>query len=234
MIVVCGCSFSSRTKWSPGTHWSDLLETHMSVEITNLALRGASQGHIRLQLETALGLSPKWVIVNATKHTRLEMPIFDIKTDKKRYELSDFNNETNKNRMTACSLGQLATGEWNEGRLEEAQRQAVNEYMMHLYDPVWKKQMDSWLLNGGLRELRDTGIKVICDDSYFMEDTLLADRQRVPGVHYVDKEYSYHYLLNSPYKLDKDSDPGYHVNAEAQKMLAEYYASLIADVDNNT
>ena len=198
----------------------------------SLASGGVSQAHIRLQVETAIQLLPRWVIINATKPPRIEIPIMDRTKEKSRYTLFDFDNDTQKHRMTAYTLTQLAEGRWRRGTLVDNQKQAIQQYILHLYDGVWKKQVDGWLLNSGLYELKSKNINVLCDDYLLMGDDAIDSRGRIEGIHYVDEEYSVN-RLNMIYKLPEELDPGYHLSENAQNMLAEYYTYKILDLDKS-
>lgn len=69
-VVVCGDSFFAHDLDKPNTHWSELI----NYDVTNLAIAGASNHNIRLQIEYALhDLKPDLIIFNDTSSGRVDV-----------------------------------------------------------------------------------------------------------------------------------------------------------------
>jgi hypothetical protein len=72
-ILVCGDSYSVIDPDFPGLHWSEkILNFSPDFELFNLAMGGASNAMITLQLLQGLNLSPDFVILSFTSDYRYE------------------------------------------------------------------------------------------------------------------------------------------------------------------
>jgi hypothetical protein len=72
-VLICGDSFCTTDPDYPGVHWSEILLNHSpDVEVVNLAMGGASNFLILLQLQQGLRLDPDFVILSFTDYSRIE------------------------------------------------------------------------------------------------------------------------------------------------------------------
>lgn len=232
-IAVCGDSFSSIAEKNPGGHWSEILEKLLDVKVVNFAMRGASNLHIRLQIEMAVRAKVDFVIINATYADRIEMPTPDrINGATKRFSFFDFKTDKKYSRSPMVSVPLRTLLKNNHNLISKNQQVAVEHYFLEMYDITWKTQVDQWALNSGLWELIDNQI-------VFFYDPWLLDKKMDSNVESLDtmpnwlKEKYYTPLENSIFSLHhthllkQENDPGYHLNSEAQIIIAKYYANKI-------
>lgn len=72
-LVVCGCSWSSRDRNSPGVEFGQLLANKYNFNYHNIAVVSASNFVIRLQIDYAIkNLNPDLIIINWTSPARIE------------------------------------------------------------------------------------------------------------------------------------------------------------------
>lgn len=233
-IAVCGCSFSAVGQSSPGTHWSEILKKDYGFEVYNYALGASSNSYIRLQMEAALEINPDWVIINATTASRIEFPVRKANDEVTRYCLEDFKISEGDKAIMTFPLPLLLSKRWRYGDCPENKVKAIEQYTMELYSNSWKRQVDQWLLNGGLKESHDRNIKFSYDpwllDKGTKHEKVCTSYDTMPDwfkkMYYIEYENSYLCLFQN-YMLPSDQDPGYHLNDQAQRILADFYADRI-------
>lgn len=233
-IAVCGCSFSAKSELSPGTHWSELLEKKLDCKIFNYAVGGSSNNYIRLQMESALSISPDFIIVNSTTASRIDFPLDSSKNNIKKYNIFNFKTKTDRNAMSSFTLTGLAAGKWRYGSCPQDKKIAAEHFVMHLFDFAWKRQTDQWIITAGLKEFHDRNIKFLYDP-WLLDLGVDQDNYSTDGMldwfkekYYINFENSFLSFFNN-YKLAESEDPGYHLNDQAQNLIADWYANYIRD-----
>ena len=257
-LVVCGDSFSAVSKTLPGTHYSEVLANELGWELLNYARRGCSNGGVRLQIQEAINQQADFVIIVPTGWDRTEMPVRDNfydgpETFAKKYGnfLQDFLQDSSKsaydpdkgigninytkedNNMifeTIFSLADEPEHEYRKGALSNEKVEAVKQYISHIYDSSWKRQLDKWIISDGICQLHGANIPFSIE-----RGMLYKDRQdildSVPA--FIPPENIRHdnelvgtgtYL--HPLK-DVTKDPGYHSEPEGQVWIANLYKGII-------
>jgi hypothetical protein len=237
-IAVCGCSFSATVDGEyAGTHWSELVAEDSGAELINLARQGISNSVIRLQIAEAIRHKPDWVFVNATTTDRLE-----IATDKRHLSnprlgynpalgLSNFNYDKS---APSCMISEtlFTMIDWDlhpyRGKsLDGDTRIAVENYSAFIYDLHWRLQVDNWIINSGLWDLHERGIKFIYNQTILNE---IAEMHMLPDWfaerYFVGFELD---LLSLMRKHANDFDPGYHTTPETQRWMADRYLQMMKD-----
>jgi hypothetical protein len=212
-LAVCGCSFSATVSSVPGTHWSEILAEHLGAELINLAQRGCSNRVIRLQIDEAIKSSPDLVIVSATIADRIEWPTSSAARPR---TLKDMQYGNNNHNMRSTSISSVVNSTGHP--VTEERKQAVEQYLLHLYDTAWQDQIDNWVLTSGLWTMVDMGIN-------FLYNPWFINSKATMPKHLVDRHYlPYRFRFNDyyhEYKLTGLDDPGYHISAEGQCAFAE-------------
>jgi hypothetical protein len=227
---------------TPGLHFSEIVSNDIGYNLYNIARGGMSNGGIIAQLEFALGFNPDLIIYNSTSPDRIEFPTKDnlgIKLDAshisypyKSSTSSSLKFLNNDNRMISDTLSGI--GFWFEGDFITDlygndcvdivdKRNAVKNYIEHLYCPQWKLQTDTLLFYAISHKIFSRRIKFI-----FMADTLGC----IPEIKWLEEKnigYSYQRLVHTrnahmgeEFGHECFNDPGYHTTPETQKEIAEY------------
>ena len=241
-LFVCGDSWMSSSPETPGSHFSEIISKDLGYDLYNIARGGMSNGGIIAQLEFALSFNPNLIIYNSTSPDRMEFPTKDnsgIKLDAShvsyRYKSStssDLKFFNNDNRLISDTL--LGIGTWFDDAFITSlygkdcsdiidKRNAVKQYIEHLYCPQWKIQMDTLLFYAISHKISSSRVKFI-----FMADALGC----IPEIEWLEEKnigYSFEKLVHvrnlhieKEFGLDNFKDPGYHTTEETQKEIAEF------------
>ena len=76
-ILVCGCSYFTQDTKYPSTHFSELLAKKLNAQLVPLAVAGASNFIIRLQIQESLTIKPDLVILGFTSPERMEFKLYE-------------------------------------------------------------------------------------------------------------------------------------------------------------
>ena len=128
---------------------------------------------------------------------------------------------------------------------------STKSYSAFLYDSLWKMQCDNWVINSGLWTLHDHHIKFIYNPwminmiypAMNTQGTIqMDDNDRGHGVAvnyhdmpnwFVEKYFVplslYFREIARKNPIVNDEDPGYHINIEGQKFIADEYLKLIKE-----
>lgn len=106
---------------------------------------------------------------------------------------------------------------------------ALQQYINHLYDSDWKKQLDEWIITEGVLRMFHQGIPFVISPVLLWPwdpDNPRLWRESFPSVlpdHYI--------MLNEPESVlpisgrypFEGQDPGYHMSAQGQQVVAQNY-----------
>lgn len=131
---------------------------------------------------------------------------------------------------TIFSLAENYEHEYRSGRLNTDAQKAMKQYINHLYDSAWKQQMDQWIIIQGVTKLYDSGIPFSIEKGMLWntQEEFERDIPKLLPPHSVRQgnetvaEGCHRFPLQ-----DKDKDPGYHSEPEAQVWLADLYRNII-------
>jgi len=207
----------------------------MGFKVISLA-RGASTNFlIRLQIEEIIKYEPDLVIVGTTSMDRIEVPIPTVLGDdpynRVNYEklfIGDINHYDHRDMSTdligkhdpkliSQSLSTLVNREVvapSKDLLNETQLRAIEDYFMFLYDPNYKRMIDSFTIADGLRLLEKNNIKYYVLNHMLEESVLeFAGDKLIPP---------YSDLMPQNYWFPERS-PKYpfHTNEEEQDTLCD-------------
>ena len=209
-----------------------------------------------MELQEAIKQQANFVIIVPTNWDRTELPVRDNFYNDPTTLLQDFlqdskdsaydpakgidniNYTKENNSMifeTIFSLVEEPEHEYRKGALSKEKIEAVKQYINHIYDSSWKKQMDKWILSDGVCQLHSNNIPfsiergMLWDDRQDVEHTLPS---------YIPKKYIRHdnELIGTGTNLyplkdlnDVSKDPGYHSEPEGQVWIANLYKGIIKD-----
>ena len=233
-LVVCGCSFSAKSP-KPDfirTHWSEILAEKLNAKLINLAVGGATNNFIRLQLETAKDLKPDFIIINATTPNRLELrnleykkSIFAKKIKNYSYKNCYWNSFTGKGNLIGLPITTILDKKTNIP-ITEKQVRIVDDYLNDIYDEVWKTQLDRYVLTSGIYELYYNNYNFLFNQ-YLLDSDFVIDKN-IKEKHFVEDDLDFN-LIEERFRIARDKDPGYHTAPEGQQVIAEKYYTAITN-----
>lgn len=225
-IAVCGDSFCSADVNRPGSHFSELLQTH-GHQVTNLSRGGMSNVGIAFQIREAVIMGAELIIFAKTESR------FTIPTGK-----ADFDLELGLKNFCypyACDLssrlpcvGGVDAALWDDNldtilaprsdapdalRLTSAQMDALQKYVAYLHEPGLQSVLDDWILGFWKYRLQELGIG-------FIELSATGTGRAM-----------YQYVEDHP---DLVRQAVYHTDIETQQVVANELLSCISDARSST
>lgn len=153
-VVVCGDSWMCLDCEHPGTHFSELLGSRY--QVTNLARAGVSNVEIAFQLKRAVELAPDYVLLGTTNSDRIEMPIADTDNIKETLRLEHFRPGNNRSYLSlninSTGYGEIAP------YMTEPRLNALKQYLLYIHDYKLKREVDNWIIEHWLTQLRNNKI----------------------------------------------------------------------------
>lgn len=224
-LYVCGDSFLTPSALFPDTHFTEIISKNIGYELKVLAHGGMSNNGICLQIETAIKNNASFVIASPTYYDRTEIPIVDKSF---KYDASDlfyygstysnYDSKVDHALFSDSIISLLSDG--NRERFEKIKGmtekiQTLKEYLINLYNPVWKQQQDNWALYSAFHKLHISNIPYI----------MVLDRMNIAAeFNWVTEKtntlpYSdiAHFINDGTMKVD----PGYHTSPNDQIYIAE-------------
>ena len=221
-LYVCGDSFLTPSALYPNTHFTEIISEKLGYELKVLAHGGMSNNGICLQIEAAIQNSASFVILSPTYYDRIDIPIADKKTP---YNITDvfypgssyinFLDNSNKLLISGMSNYESYYDDSPIKRVKGIKEKSkqVKDYIINLYNPIWKQQQDIWALYAALHKLHKSNIPyiVVLDrNNVTIEFSWLTEKTNT--LPYRDIEH----LVNN-----MKIDPGYHTSPEDQIYIAE-------------
>lgn len=269
--MVCGCSYSapSNRPQYKGSAWGELLAKKLKWDVEILARQGCSNGAIRIQIDEVIRQKPTFAIIIPTFYDRIEIPVkqtkFDFnnntiwqklqlflrttnKDDSIGYDfnagLDNINYSNNNYRMVSEMIYSLANNmpnHYRKNELDTSTQNAIKEYVNNIYDPLWKQQIDRWIIRDGLVQLKYANIpflvvpgtklwetaKILNEDlnTVLDEKYLWLDDTTTPVA--IQETHRFHPNVEK-HEIDwANKDPGYHTSVVGQAVLANKYYEVI-------
>ena len=148
-------------------HFLDFYVDSKKFDYRNLAMAGASNFVIRVQIDQAIALKPDYVVVAATEAGRFEIPLTEFKYeqlvrnfDQRETEwmmIDDQLGKVDKNYLTSTSaiyFAKLLT-------LENTKENAIKQYLTELHNYNLAKTKDYYILQSGLDLLEKNNIPYV-------------------------------------------------------------------------
>jgi hypothetical protein len=174
-LVICGDSYFTPDVRYPGTHFSEHLTKHFNV--INLARAGMSNIGICFQMNQAINFNPAYMVVMRTSPGRLEIPVGKLgpNVSLKDIRYCDQVSATVGNPHVGDENSPLisdvietlihdncwTSGDKGKYNLTAEQKNAVKQYLLHLYDDELKFMIDDWSFSYWVYVAREKGIKVL-------------------------------------------------------------------------
>ncbi len=177
----------------------------------------------------------------------LQPSVFAQTDDNKSYDknvgLDNINYGKNHSRMIVETMHSLSAN-WghpyrpNQAVPEEIKK-ALEMYINYLYDGMWKKQMDEWIIRDGLVQLQVNNIPFLVNPGFSMWDGVNEMKEAlhnvIPEKHMLDDEEinPYRVFCNhppegaTPENPYGPNDPGYHTNQYGQEFIANGFYDII-------
>ena len=231
LLVVCGSSWSaiSTIPGFEGTHWSELLAKKLNAELINLAIGGASNIKIRIQLNAAKKIKPNFILFNADDAARIEIKNLNNSNLKniKRYNIENFAGyKSSSNHLISTSPAIISQKTKFNELITSEQRQAIYDYYNYIYDDVWKKQIDQYIMNSGILDLHIQNFNFLFNPYLLGDDFELP--QSIIEKYFVNKDLNFK-NIHKLYPIIDGNDPGYHTVLEGQQVISEKYYTAITN-----
>jgi hypothetical protein len=230
-LVVCGSSWScvSKIVRFEGTHWSELLAKKCNASLINLAIGGATNANIRLQLDTAKKLKPDFIFFNADDAARIDVKNYNsniLEKNIKKYNTKNFTEQkSSTNNLISITTATIESSFKNK-KISENQKQAIIDYFIHIYDDNWKNQVDQYIINSGIYELYDQKFNFLFNPYLLSDDFDLP--KFIKEKHFVNEDLNFNKIRKLYHFID-GNDPGYHTTPEGQQVIAEKYYTAITN-----
>jgi len=243
-LGICGDSFMSPPTFDVdgyGKHFSQKLSKRMGCELIPLSRGAATNFHIRLQIEEIIKFNPDVVIVGTTSVDRLDLPLeWYLNSDPnnrinyKKIELKDISyighkdlsSEIIKNphpTTISQSISTLINKEVKapgKDLLSEVQIDTVERYFQYLYDPNYKRMIDSFMIADGIRKLIQNNIRFYVLN-HMLDQTILDF-----GGSSVIPPYS-DLIPQNYYSKEENAKYPFHTNEDEQDILADKWFEKI-------
>ena len=201
-LGVCGDSWFAASQDLPrpdcedadGRHFSEIMAKRLGYNLFTLAKSACSNSAIRLQISEMVKRKVDFIIVGTTTANRIEYPMtdsdssFDINNGVYNLHysgapcLSAVNGKPQQEVMYTDTLNNIFGSQHNSALVRsEAQRQAIKQYFMHMFDYAYREQQDAWIIASGIQEIRSSGIPYLLlshhepPTDYFQADTLACE-----------------------------------------------------------
>jgi hypothetical protein len=212
-LVICGDSWFSTDNRYYGQSFGEVLATRHNLQLESLARSGCSNFTISLQVDKAIEMNPDFIIVGCTDWARVELPIdqqsnllkdflshikwpiksqevvayrksrglLNIKYSHSQYELSAQYSQPAEETIISESINNLI---WhNRYNLSDETIQALEQYILHIYDSGVKQQMDCWIMSEAARRLLNSGIP------FLIYTEPLFNHDFIENIDWLDKKY---------------------------------------------
>ena len=251
-FAVCGDSFAAALTEKPvagqiwhenegleGTHYSEILCNRLGYTPLHLARGAMSNGGIRLQVETAIEQNVDFIYAITTGSDRLEFrgagadnqPFNWRKASTEitysyHGDVSCLSPDLGNNTIHSETINNILENTYtdpNAPTLE--QKDALQQYFVHLHEPDLKHRQDSWIFSSLVTLLRRSNIPFLLVDvsnfCLYPDIEVDYDNRVVNG--------SKVHQLNPRHYLDDHSGPTarYHTSPETQTRIAWYTEEYI-------
>ena len=248
-LFVCGDSWMSPTIKYPKTHFSEKFAEKIGYELISYAHSGMSNGGIAIQIDTAIQQKADLILFNSTGFDRIE---FFKDSDLKKPEPLNLSNlnvsdllyydscalstvQKRKNDNTTLisdSLNTLISIFDNKMKTEltelapdlERKLKIIKQYVLELYHPSWKLQLDRMTMYAIANKLHFSGIPYIyCFDPIGAICTGSNHSNHFKWSWVEPKNYICIDRVNTLIEKSEMTgfDPGYHTSFETQIGLSD-------------
>lgn len=183
-IAVCGDSWFTDDHNYPGTSFTEILSIKNNWDMISLARAGASNFAICLQIDKAIEIDCDAVVIATTTVDRIEIPDpldvaglharfaeeENIDWNEGVYQKSNsianilyklHNDSSTKHdffnsnwTLMSDTIGNFLLGERYKDYIDSEVLDSLKHYLTNLYDPAYKRQIDTWILSDACRRLK--------------------------------------------------------------------------------
>jgi hypothetical protein len=146
------------------------------------------------------------------------------------------NNNYNMICETIFTLAENHEHPYRSGRIDKNTQTAIRHYIDCVYDSAWKKQQDEWIITEGILQLFLDQIPFIVSPVLLWPfDVANIDQwsnifPKIIPSHYVMQDSQESVLAVSGSYPFKGEDPGYHMSAQGQEVVANnWYQRITQD-----
>jgi hypothetical protein len=160
-VYICGASDCSSDPNFLGQSWHEKMEKKLpsNYKVHNLAVPGASNFLIRLQIDRALELGAHAILINFTSSVRTEIL---LNQNKDQRPLLDrfYKYQGDVDSATLLSISRVQAR--NDLFLSAEQQQLLERYQLEFFDLDCAVQKNYYLIHGALTELTDQSTSKFC------------------------------------------------------------------------
>lgn len=216
-LTICGDSWFSTDRNYPGQSFGEILSKKHNLHLESLARSGCSNFTIALQVDKAIELKSDFIIVGCTDWARIELPLvqqygllknflnwskwptksqeialynkdkglLNIKYSDCIHEISAQYSRPDDETIISESINNLVWS--NRHDLDTTILQALEQYILHIYDSGVKQQTDCWIISDAARRLVESGIPFLI----YIEP--LFNHDFIQNIEWLDKKYQVMY-----------------------------------------
>ncbi|MGA1379885.1 MAG: hypothetical protein ACO3Z2_08050, partial [Chitinophagaceae bacterium] len=195
ILGVCGDSYLAATQDLPhridcrgsgGKHFTELLAKKLGYDYYTMARGACSNTAIRLQIDDMINNKCDFVIIGTTWPSRLE---YYLNEDKFNYsmgiyninysyhpDISSLNKKFDENAST-ISETIINVLDGSGPCKDEAQKESLKNYLVHIYHDSIKTLQDAWIIANGITELENAKIPFLILVQECLADTLVKKYQ---------------------------------------------------------
>lgn len=240
-VFICGASDCTQDSKYLGQSWHEKLAQQLSAtyEIHNLAVPGASNFLIRLQIDRAVESGAQAIIIHFTSSVRTEITI-NHRQDP-RPLLDRFYRHPGDNAATMLSLSRIQAR--HDLCLSKIQQQLLEQYQLEFFDLDCAVQKNYYLIHGALSELSNQNNIKFCfslggfEHPDFMTDPRSTYRDSLFKFQsWQSKENLWNYLTDwhtTKHNVVRPSTTGpqFHIiDPVITKKIADYYQHWVESI----
>lgn len=245
-LAICGGSYFTTDSHYPGQSFGEILATKHNLQLESLARSGCSNFTIALQIDKAIELNPEFIIVGCTDWARIELPIvhqgnllknflnwagwpsksqeiavydkikglLNIKYSDSVHELSSQYSQPAEETIISESINNMLWS--NRYNLDASTLQAIEQYILHIYDSGVKQQTDCWIISDAARRLVQSRIP------FLLYTEPLFNHDFIENIKWLDKKYRVMYDEFSYYNYSHGSAL-FHLTPEDSLDFAQHW-----------
>jgi hypothetical protein len=258
-VAICGDSWFTADLDQPGKSFGEIMCARNNWTLHSLARGGCSNFTIALQVDKAIELDSSFVILGTTTPDRAEFPIINDKNIsvweslKKTFDWHNWFNAQPEVYVKSRGISNVlhthslsSTHPWisdptivseslnnlmfrNHCKLTKDQVDALQSYMLNLYDSGMKRQDDSWIISDACRRLEKSGIPYLIFVESLYQWDFSNDIEWIPEKNVVrPKDFSVWNDLPRGHA-------GFHYDSnQGSKLFADYVEPRIKEYLNDT
>lgn len=224
-----------------GLHFAQLVAKELNFDLTYFAREGMSNGGIAIQITSAIKRKPDFIMLGISHFDRIEFPVnniediheFDVENIlyKHSNSISTYYDWNRNPLLVSSNISEFLTenkdifknfGSVTLNNISDSAEklETLKKFVLYLYYPQWKKQIDKWVIYSVLHQLEESKIPyIICYDllDFIHEISWISDQKK----QMVKEIYNLVKIDNDWGGSAKEGQTLAHTSLNCQKLIAE-------------